>query len=342
MVLKSFALLKLFLKSVHINSIRKFHIGKGAGVGAYSRMLFSKDPSGIGQSISIGNYAGVGRNCELHVWDNNKITIKDYATINDNCKLLGDVTVEKYCLLSSNIFASSGNHYAFVNPVILIKDQDKDVLSKAEGRQLHSNPIRIEEDCWIGYGVFIRQGITIGRGAVIGANSVVLHDVEPYSVQGGIPARELKKRFAFQPPASISGNKNEHLPFFYRGFLHKAEMLKDSRNTNCIYLEQEAIAILSGVDTFSTLQIIGVKPFSGDVELVVTYQEEYQWKKTIVSNTFDLTLYKEDAVSITAKTCRELFESVKKQMQAYSVICVAVYGASSNNYLGITLLTIQK
>ena len=52
----------------------------------------------------------------------------------------------------------------------------------------------IEADCWLGTGVIVCQGITIGKGAIVGANSVVLSDVEPYTVVGGSPARFIKNR----------------------------------------------------------------------------------------------------------------------------------------------------
>ena len=38
-------------------------------------------------------------------------------------------------------------------------------------------------------------GVTIGDGAIIATNSTVIHDVEPYSIVGGNPAKEIKKRF---------------------------------------------------------------------------------------------------------------------------------------------------
>jgi len=54
----------------------------------------------------------------------------------------------------------------------------------------------IGNDVWIGQGVFLRAGVTIGDGAIIGARSVVTHDVPPYSVVVGQPARIIKSRFS--------------------------------------------------------------------------------------------------------------------------------------------------
>lgn len=55
--------------------------------------------------------------------------------------------------------------------------------------------IIVGNDVWIGYGALILAGVTIGDGAVIAARAVVTKDVPPYTIVGGVPAREIKKRF---------------------------------------------------------------------------------------------------------------------------------------------------
>lgn len=56
--------------------------------------------------------------------------------------------------------------------------------------------IVIGNDVWIGYDAIIMAGVNIGDGAIIGARAVVTKDVEPYSIVGGVPAKEIRKRFA--------------------------------------------------------------------------------------------------------------------------------------------------
>ena len=56
--------------------------------------------------------------------------------------------------------------------------------------------IHIGNDVWIGYNATIMAGVTIGDGAIIATNSTVIKDVEPYSIVGGNPAQEIKKRFS--------------------------------------------------------------------------------------------------------------------------------------------------
>ncbi|MBW4484855.1 MAG: acyltransferase [Tildeniella torsiva UHER 1998/13D] len=66
-------------------------------------------------------------------------------------------------------------------------------------RPMHSQPlttlgITIEDDCWLGTGVRVLDGVTIGIGSVIGAGAVVSRDIPPYSIAVGVPARVIKSR----------------------------------------------------------------------------------------------------------------------------------------------------
>jgi virginiamycin A acetyltransferase len=54
----------------------------------------------------------------------------------------------------------------------------------------------IGNDVWIGYNATIMPGVRIGDGAIIATNSTVVKDVDPYSIVGGNPAKEIRKRFS--------------------------------------------------------------------------------------------------------------------------------------------------
>lgn len=69
------------------------------------------------------------------------------------------------------------------------------VYEPNKGRGARTQPITIEDEVWIGGGSIITQGVTVGRGAVVAAGSVVTEDVEPDTVVGGAPARFIKKTF---------------------------------------------------------------------------------------------------------------------------------------------------
>ena len=55
--------------------------------------------------------------------------------------------------------------------------------------------IHIGNDVWIGYNATIMAGVTVGDGAIIATNATVTKDVAPYSIVGGNPAQEIRKRF---------------------------------------------------------------------------------------------------------------------------------------------------
>lgn len=56
-----------------------------------------------------------------------------------------------------------------------------------------SKEVTVGNDCWIGAGTIIIPGVTLGKGVVIGANSVVTRDIPSFSVAVGAPARVIKK-----------------------------------------------------------------------------------------------------------------------------------------------------
>lgn len=53
----------------------------------------------------------------------------------------------------------------------------------------------IKNDCWIGYGAYLINGVTIGNGAIVLAGAVVTKDVPPYAIVGGVPAKVIKYRY---------------------------------------------------------------------------------------------------------------------------------------------------
>ena len=65
------------------------------------------------------------------------------------------------------------------------------------GAKKYSNerPVKIGNDVWIGQGAFIKGGVTIGDGAIVAAHAVVVKDVPPYAIVGGVPAKIIRYRF---------------------------------------------------------------------------------------------------------------------------------------------------
>lgn len=86
------------------------------------------------------------------------------------------------------------------NPTIITGDHRADIVGKFMldcNNKLPQNdmPVIIEDDVWAGANITILKGVTIGRGAIIAAGSVVTKSCPPYSIIGGIPAKIIKYRF---------------------------------------------------------------------------------------------------------------------------------------------------
>ncbi len=325
-------IIRNILKGVKIRGYRSIFLANTARLGQYSRVLAPtftlKDSSTA--AINLGNNVSIGSFTELQVWDGNVMVIKEQSSINDNCKILGDVLIEKYCLFSANIFASSGNHYASVNPTWLIKDQDSFVLLDEERQKNHSRKIHFEEDCWIGYGAFVKQGIHIGRGAIVGAYTIVTKDIPPYSVQIGSPNKEIKKRVNFSPPLEINCLTDSDLPYFYRGFGHNRSELKISRNANIIYSDAESIVTLAKLDAMKCLHISGKNLcFPNIIQMTLYFNESHYWKVDIASEKFDLSFNMIEGI-LTIENI--LPERVGADLVQYSVIRIASSVIKSNQH----------
>jgi acetyltransferase-like isoleucine patch superfamily enzyme len=281
--------LKFILKGGYTNSFKKLKFAATSWIGKTVSIYF--EPGGTPrQTISLGEGVRVSNFSDLTVGTNDALILKDYTTLNTHCKIIGEVTIERYCLLSANIFISSGQHYATRFPHLLIRQQDEKILGTEEGQRQHSKPVHIEEDVWIGFGVFIKQGVTVGRGAVIGANAVVLHDVGPYEIVGGNPAKKIKDRLAFAPPVHIRADIDEHRPYFYRGFDHYGVHRQNPSGAPGMFAFEESTIAIPATPT-GTIQcrgfITGAQPITVEVSVdghsVGTY--------TLQGATFDLNVH---------------------------------------------------
>ncbi len=136
------------------------------------------------------------------------------------------------------------------------------------------------------FGVYIKQGITIGRGAVIGANSVVLKDIPPYEIHAGSPAKKLKNRLEFVPRNQLRGSREEDRPYFYRGFDHYA--IAASEQVGLPSFEQSSIAI-----PFLTNQIIRCKGFltsPNPISIKVNIDDQPAGEYSINEQSFEFTI----------------------------------------------------
>lgn len=115
--------------------------------------------------------------------NNDKLIIGKYCSI---------ACGAKFMFTSGNYKMSSLSTYPF--PLFFEEwDLDKNNITDAWDNE---GDIIIGNDVWIGYESVIMQGIHIGDGAIIATRAVVTKDVPPYTIVGGVPAKEIKKRFS--------------------------------------------------------------------------------------------------------------------------------------------------
>jgi len=120
---------------------------------------------------------------------------------------VGDkLIIGKFCMIASDVkFIMNGaNHLTDSFSTYPFAIFGKGWENAMDGKNYpKKGDINIGNDVWIGYNATIMAGVTIGDGAIIATNSTVIKDVEPYSIVGGNPSKEIKKRFSKEVIAKL-------------------------------------------------------------------------------------------------------------------------------------------
>jgi acetyltransferase-like isoleucine patch superfamily enzyme len=144
----------------------KITIGRGSQI--YGDLLIMRH----GGRISIGKYSFVSEG--TRIWSGKNIYIGDRVLISH------DVNIHD---TSSHSISAQERHEHFLG---IVHDGHPKVLRGVEDER-----IIIEDDAWIGFGSAILKGVTIGRGAIIGACSIVTKDIPAYTIVAGNPALKI-------------------------------------------------------------------------------------------------------------------------------------------------------
>lgn len=106
-----------------------------------------------------------------------------------------ELEIGKFCSIANNVKIFLDGEHETSNISTYPFGYYKGFTTKKRYQVKSKGKITIGNDVWIGYGVTILSGVNIGDGAVIGACALVIKDVAPYTIVGGIPAKIIKKRF---------------------------------------------------------------------------------------------------------------------------------------------------
>jgi acetyltransferase-like isoleucine patch superfamily enzyme len=137
-------------------ALRVMNRGKSTPVSASARFNHP-------QNITIGDRSNINRNCMIWAGDNAKVII------GKDCLTGPGVTIiaSKYDVKGRNIVRS-------------YPPFERDII--------------IEDDVWLGANVVVLPGVKIGKGAIVGAGSVITKDIPPYAIVTGIPGKIIKER----------------------------------------------------------------------------------------------------------------------------------------------------
>ena len=158
------------------------------------------------------------RHCDMTVFCRNlrqKGIIGSNTYIHHDCSIADkNSRIGKFCSIGQNVHIGTSVHplhFLSTSPVSY-----QDISSLTDGIAFpkeklipfcKKTPVTIGNDVWIGLNVIIMDGVTIGDGAVIGSGAVVTHDVPPYAIAVGIPAKVLKYRFPEETIARLLKSK---------------------------------------------------------------------------------------------------------------------------------------
>jgi len=142
-------------------------------VGAWSAVCGELLTFAHGGQITIGQWCFIGK--DARIWSAESIVIGDRTLISHQVNIFDSQT---------HPLSASKRHEHF-----------RHIMTRGHPRgiSLHERPVRIASDVWIGAAAIILSGVTIGQGAIVGAGSVVTHDVPAWTVVAGNPARVIRE-----------------------------------------------------------------------------------------------------------------------------------------------------
>jgi acetyltransferase-like isoleucine patch superfamily enzyme len=142
------------------------------------------DARGLNNRLCLKDGVSLERGVDIGGLINTTIEIGERTFINIYTAITGpgNITIGQDCLIAPHCGIFANNH--------IFTDLERPIREQGGTRK----GIVIEDNCWLGHRVTVLDGVTIGRGSVIGAGAVVTQDIPPNSIAVGIPARVIGSR----------------------------------------------------------------------------------------------------------------------------------------------------
>lgn len=141
---------------------RLIYVGYGVSIGEHAWLNAKDDRLDGMPTLRIGDGTYIGRFVQINAWQ--------------------DVTIENNVLIADRVLISDADH----------NFEDVETPIRLQGERF-KGAVRLGEGCWVGIGAVILPGVTVGRHAVVAANSVVTKSVPDFSVVAGVPAKIIKR-----------------------------------------------------------------------------------------------------------------------------------------------------
>lgn len=159
---------------------RRVFLGDHVFIGENSLL----DASSLEGRIELRDEAWVSRDCIIVAGEGYEVVVGEHAYLGPRALLYGHagITIGKDALIANDVQLICGSH-VFTDPQTPIRLQ-----GAIEER------IEIGEDVWLGASTIVLGGVTIGKGAVVGAGAVVTKDIPSYGIARGVPATIVGQR----------------------------------------------------------------------------------------------------------------------------------------------------
>jgi acetyltransferase-like isoleucine patch superfamily enzyme len=173
-------------------------------LGRHAQVLFPSRLS-VGRNVSLGDYIFVNCYSQRGITIGHNVRIREFSIVQATSHLSypgiglrvgNDTYIGPHCILGAGGGIEIGNGVTLGAYVQVLAENHEfaDPAREINEQGVTRRGIAIEDDCWLGNSVIVLDGVTIGRGCVVGAGSVVTRDLSPHSVAVGNPARVIKSR----------------------------------------------------------------------------------------------------------------------------------------------------